>query len=733
MQCQKCHNHEANIKLNAVVNGQEMNMALCQNCYNEIMAAQGFGGGIPGQVPQGNLDDFFRSQFGAQQGPAQDYIHTDPEAENGKGGKIGGFLGKFGVNLTEKARKGELDPVIGRSKEVERVIEILNRRSKNNPVLIGEPGVGKTAIVEGLAQKIVNKEVPQKLHGKEVITIDMSSLVQGTGVRGQFEEKIQRLVDEVKKHGNVILFIDEFHQIVGAGSTGGNDSMDAGNILKPALARGEFQLIGATTLTEYRKIEHDAALERRVQPVMVEEPSIEDAIAILNGLQPKYEEYHHVEYTPAAIEAAVKMSDRYVMDRFLPDKAIDLLDEAGSKINLTLKFTDHEVIEERIQEGIKLKNEALESENFEQAAYYRDQVAKLEDQRNNPIEESTPIITEEIIAQIVEQKTNIPVGKLQEQEQNQLLNLEQQLNDKVIGQHEAAQKVTKAIRRKRVGLSRDGRPIGSFMFIGPTGVGKTEMSKQLAEEIFGSKDAMIRFDMSEYMEKHSISKLIGAPAGYVGYEDAGQLTEKVRRNPYSLILLDEIEKAHPDVLHSFLQVLDDGHLTDSQGRKVSFKDTIIIMTSNAGASDEASVGFGAAKDGKTHSVQDKLKNYFAPEFLNRFDAIIEFNSLSKENLLEIVDLMIDKVRVDISHLNLELEVDTKVKTKLVDLGFNPLMGARPMKRVVSEHIEDGIAEGYLTHPQTKKFKAIINEQDEIEVVPVIEIEEPQIMSANAQI
>jgi ATP-dependent Clp protease ATP-binding subunit ClpE len=625
-----------------------------------------------------------------------------------------GLLGEYGINITQMARDGEVDPVVGRDSEIKRVIEILNRRTKNNPVLIGEPGVGKTAVVEGLAQKIVDGDVPQKLMEKEVIRLDVASLVQGTGIRGQFEERIQKLIEEIKQAENVILFIDEVHEIVGAGAAG-DGNMDAGNILKPALARGELQMVGATTLNEYRIIEKDAALERRLQPVRVDEPSVEETIRILKGLQPRYEDYHHVKYTDEAIAAAATLSNRYIQDRFLPDKAIDLLDETGSKKNLTIQIVDPKTIEKKLQEAEEQKQAASREEDFEKAAYYRDQINKLQKMKERQIsEEETPVITEKDMEQIVEERTNIPVGELKEKEQTQLRNLADDLKAKVIGQDEAIDKVAKAIRRNRVGLGKQNRPIGSFLFVGPTGVGKTELAKQLAYEMFGSEESMIRFDMSEYMEKHSVSKLIGSPPGYVGYEEAGQLTEKVRRNPYSLILLDEVEKAHPDVLHMFLQILDDGRLTDAQGRTVSFKDTLIIMTSNAGTGKvEANVGFGAAREGITRSVLNQLNNYFTPEFLNRFDGIIEFKALSKENLLSIVSLMLHEVNQTLSQQKLHIDVPQDVQEKLVDLGYSATMGARPLRRTIQDQIEDGIAEFYLEHPQVHQLKAQLEDADKI--------------------
>ena len=660
--------------------------------------------------------------YGSQnRGPAQ----TPPPSQEK------GLLEEFGINVTEIARRGDIDPVIGRDDEIIRVIEILNRRTKNNPVLIGEPGVGKTAVVEGLAQKIVDGDVPHKLQGKQVIRLDVVSLVQGTGIRGQFEERMQKLMEEIRKREDIILFIDEIHEIVGAGSAG-DGNMDAGNILKPALARGELQLVGATTLNEYRIIEKDAALERRMQPVKVDEPTVEETIIILKGIQKKYEDYHHVQYTDAAIEAAATLSNRYIQDRFLPDKAIDLLDEAGSKMNLTLNFVDPKVIDQRLIEAENLKSQATREEDFEKAAYFRDQIAKYKEmQKKKVTDQDTPIISEKTIEHIIEQKTNIPVGDLKEKEQSQLIHLAEDLKSHVIGQDDAVDKIAKAIRRNRVGLGTPNRPIGSFLFVGPTGVGKTELSKQLAIELFGSADSMIRFDMSEYMEKHSVAKLVGAPPGYVGYDEAGQLTEKVRRNPYSLILLDEVEKAHPDVMHMFLQVLDDGRLTDGQGRTVSFKDAIIIMTSNAGTGKaEASVGFGAAREGRTNSVLGELGNFFSPEFMNRFDGIIEFKALSKENLLQIVDLMLDDVNKRLSSNNIHLDVTEKVKEKLVDLGYDPKMGARPLRRTIQDYIEDAITDCYLENPSEKDLKAVMTSKGKIVIKSKNKIETVESVESN---
>ena len=737
MLCQNCKINDSTIHLYTNLNGKQKQIDLCQNCY-KIIKTDPNNSLFKGMTDLNNRDfdpfgDFFNDLNNFR--PSN---NTPPIPQTQSGGGYGGnggygsqnrgsaqtpppsqekgLLEEFGINVTEIARRGDIDPVIGRDDEIIRVIEILNRRTKNNPVLIGEPGVGKTAVVEGLAQKIVDGDVPHKLQGKQVIRLDVVSLVQGTGIRGQFEERMQKLMEEIRKREDIILFIDEIHEIVGAGSAG-DGNMDAGNILKPALARGELQLVGATTLNEYRIIEKDAALERRMQPVKVDEPTVEETITILKGIQKKYEDYHHVQYTDAAIEAAATLSNRYIQDRFLPDKAIDLLDEAGSKMNLTLNFVDPKVIDQRLIEAENLKSQATREEDFEKAAYFRDQIAKYKEmQKKKVTDQDTPIISEKTIEHIIEQKTNIHVGDLKEKEQSQLIHLAEDLKSHVIGQDDAVDKIAKAIRRNRVGLGTPNRPIGSFLFVGPTGVGKTELSKQLAIELFGSADSMIRFDMSEYMEKHSVAKLVGAPPGYVGYDEAGQLTEKVRRNPYSLILLDEVEKAHPDVMHMFLQVLDDGRLTDGQGRTVSFKDAIIIMTSNAGTGKaEASVGFGAAREGRTNSVLGELGNFFSPEFMNRFDGIIEFKALSKDNLLQIVELMLADVNKRLSSNNIHLDVTEKVKEKLVDLGYDPKMGARPLRRTIQDYIEDAITDYYLENPSEKYLKAVMTSKGKIQI------------------
>ncbi|ELK21526.1 ATP-dependent Clp protease, ATP-binding subunitClpE [Anoxybacillus flavithermus TNO-09.006] len=669
MMCQVCKQKQANVFLHVQVNNEKQQLHLCDACYEKQKQQL--------KVPAGFHFDHFDQLFSDFFAPLTSESVSHVQQQQEQQPKRNGLLDQFGRNLTQLAKAGLIDPVIGREKEIERVIEILNRRNKNNPVLIGEPGVGKTAIVEGLALKIAEGSVPTKLLNKEVYVLDVASLVANTGIRGQFEERMKQLIAELQQRKNVILFIDEIHLLVGAGSAEG--SMDASNILKPTLARGELQIIGATTLKEYRQIEKDAALERRFQPVIVHEPTIEQAINMLKGIQPKYEQFHQVKYTDEAIHACVTLSHRYIQDRFLPDKAIDLLDEAGSKVSLKATPTNKEAIEQRLEQIRKEKEKAAQEENYELAAKLRTEELQLEKQLQQNGQAEQPVVDVIHIQQIIEEKTGIPVGKLQAEEQTKMKHLEENLAKKVIGQEEAVRKIAKAIRRSRAGLKAKNRPIGSFLFVGPTGVGKTELSKTLAEQLFGSKDAMIRLDMSEYMEKHAVSKLIGAPPGYIGHEEAGQLTEKVRRNPYSIILLDEMEKAHPDVQHMFLQILEDGRLTDSQGRTVSFKDTVIIMTSNAGT-----IGEG--------DLLQRLSLYFKPEFLNRLDAIVEFKPLEKAHMLQIVDLMLAELQRTLAEQHVTMTISDKAKEKLAELGYHPTFGARPLRRVIQEHVEDQIAD-----------------------------------------
>lgn len=622
-------------------------------------------------------------------------------------------LNQFGRDLTEMAREGKFDPVIGRDNEIERVIQILSRRTKNNPCLIGEPGVGKTAIAEGLAQKIVEGNIPEILKDKRVVTLDLSSMVAGAKYRGEFEERLKKALEEIRKAGNVILFIDEMHTIIGAGAAEG--AIDASNILKPSLARGEIQIIGATTLDEYRKhVEKDAALERRFQPITVGEPTVEEAIGILKGVRDKYEAHHRVKITDEAIVAAVKFSDRYITDRFLPDKAIDLIDEAGSKVRLK-SFTappDLKKLEEQFEKLRKEKEDSIRSQEFEKAARIRDEEQKLKSElekaKNEWYQKSqvkTDTVTEEHIAEVVASWTGIPVKKLAEEETERLMKMEDVLHQRVIGQEEAVKAVSKAIRRGRVGLKDPKRPVGSFIFLGPTGVGKTELCKALAEALFGEENSIVRIDMSEYMEKHSVSRLVGSPPGYVGYDEGGQLTEKVRRKPYSVVLFDEVEKAHPDVFNILLQILEDGRLTDSQGRTVDFRNTVIIMTSNVGArmiTEPKRLGFASPNEEKSKSYQDmknnvmgELKNTFKPEFLNRVDEIIVFHPLEETHIKQIVRLMLDSLTKRIQSNDIKLEVSDKAVDHLANKGYDMIYGARPLRRAIQSDVEDKLAEEIL--------------------------------------
>ncbi|WP_064091190.1 ATP-dependent protease ATP-binding subunit ClpC [Rossellomorea aquimaris] len=645
-------------------------------------------------------------------------------------------LDSLARDLTVIAREGSLDPVIGRSKEIQRVIEVLSRRTKNNPVLIGEPGVGKTAIAEGLAQQIIANEVPEILRDKRVMTLDMGTVVAGTKYRGEFEDRLKKVMDEIRQAGNIILFIDELHTLIGAG--GAEGAIDASNILKPSLARGELQCIGATTLDEYRKyIEKDAALERRFQPIQVNEPTAEESIQILKGLRDRYEAHHRVSITDEAIDAAVKLSDRYISDRFLPDKAIDLIDEAGSKVRLRSYTTPPNLkeLEAKLEEIRKEKDAAVQSQEFEKAASLRDSEQKLREEleetkntwKEKQGQENTEVTVEDI-AKVVSNWTGVPVSKLAQTETDRLLKLEEILHSRVIGQSEAVVAVSKAVRRARAGLKDPKRPIGSFVFLGPTGVGKTELARALAESMFGDEDAMIRIDMSEYMEKHSTSRLVGSPPGYVGYEEGGQLTEKVRRKPYSVVLLDEIEKAHPDVFNILLQVLEDGRLTDSKGRTVDFRNTVLIMTSNVGAQSLKSnkyVGFNI-QDGKQDykdmkgKVMEELKRAFRPEFLNRIDEIIVFHSLEKDHLKEIVTLMSNQLTNRLKDQDIHLELSLSAKEKIADEGFDPEYGARPLRRAIQKHVEDKLSEELLRGKVLTGQNILIDVEDNEFVVKVKE-------------
>lgn len=634
-------------------------------------------------------------------------------ARAGKRGNATPTLDSYSKNLTQLATAGKLDPVIGREQEIQRVIQILSRRTKNNPCLIGEPGVGKTAVVEGLAQMIASGDVPETIADKRVVTLDLSGMVAGSKYRGEFEERIKKVISEVVESGDVLLFIDEIHTIIGAG--GAEGALDASNILKPSLARGEIQLIGATTINEYRKyIEKDSALERRFQPVTVDEPTEEESVAILKGLRSRYEEHHKVEITDNALEAAVKLSSRYINDRFLPDKAIDLIDEAASKVRLQnyTKPDKIKVYEAEIDGLEEAKEEAIKKEAYEKAGEIkkkqeklREKIAQTMEKWQKDKESKKLIVSDNEIADVVSGWTRIPVRKLAEEESERLRNLEGILHQRVVGQEEAVTAISKAIRRGRVGLKDPKRPIGSFLFLGPTGVGKTELSKALSEAMFGTENALIRVDMSEYMEKHSVSKMIGSPPGYVGYDEGGQLSEKVRRNPYSVILFDEIEKAHPDVFNILLQVLDDGHITDAQGRKIDFKNTIIIMTSNAGAENIISpkrLGFGMVSDAKADytfmkdRVMDEVKRLFKPEFLNRIDEIIVFHQLTREHIKGIADIMLGTISKRCKEqLGIGLEATDSAKEHLIDKGYDDKYGARPLRRTIQNLVEDRMAEEML--------------------------------------
>jgi ATP-dependent Clp protease ATP-binding subunit ClpC len=644
-------------------------------------------------------------------------------------------LDEFGSNLTQLAAEGKLDPVVGRQKEIERVIQILGRRTKNNPVLIGEPGVGKTAIAEGLAQRIANKDIPDILEEKRVVTLDIGLLVAGTKYRGEFEERLKKIMDEIRQAGNVILVIDEVHTLIGAGAAEG--AIDAANILKPALARGELQCIGATTLDEYRKhIERDAALERRFQPVMVGEPSVEETIEILYGLRERYEQHHKLKILDEALEAAAKLSDRYISDRYLPDKAIDLIDEAGSRvrlINSQLPPAAKE-LDKELRQILKEKDDAVRAQNFDKAGELRDremeikaQIKAIASSKKADSTEDNPVVDSEEIAHIVASWTGVPVNKLTETESEKLLNMEDTLHQRLIGQEEAVKAVSRAIRRARVGLKNPNRPIASFIFSGPTGVGKTELTKALAAYFFGSEDAMIRLDMSEYMERHTVSKLIGSPPGYVGYNEGGQLTEAVRRRPYTVVLFDEIEKAHPDVFNLLLQILEDGRLTDAKGRTVDFKNTLLIMTSNIGSKviekGGGGLGFEFAED-KSESqynrirslVNEELKNYFRPEFLNRLDEIIVFRQLNKEEVTEIAEILLKDVFTRLTEQDITLQVTDKFKERLVEEGYNPAYGARPLRRAIMRLLEDVLAEEMLSGRVKDGDTALVDIDSEGKVV-----------------
>ncbi|AOM83972.1 ATP-dependent Clp protease ATP-binding subunit [Salisediminibacterium beveridgei] len=683
MKCQQCQQRDATILYRVSVNGQEQSAAFCPVCYEQLSKQEQMNHPHQGQ----GMSHQAGSPGSAAQGANPNGAPAQEQQER--------LLDTYGHDLTANAKKGLIDPVIGREGEIQQVAEVLNRRNKNNPVLIGEPGVGKTAIAEGLALKINEGDVPGKLKGKQIISLDVASILSGTSYRGQFEEKMKQIVKELEDSPDTILFIDEIHQIVGAGKTEG--STDAGNILKPALAGGQIQVIGATTFKEYRTIEKDAALERRFEPVTIHEPKVEDMIDILKGLAPKYEAYHGVTYSDEVLSACAELSHRYIQDRKMPDKAIDLMDVAGAKANLNSGKGTTEDIENRLAVIEKEKQQAAEEEQYEKAARLRQEELQLKDELDQAdrADEAETTITVADIQAIIEKKTGIPVQKLEQDEQTKLKHLADNLSERVVGQTEAVEAVAKAIRRGRAGFRREGRPIASFLFHGQTGVGKTELTRALAEEMFGDREAMLRLDMSEFMEKHTVSKLIGSPPGYVGHEEAGQLTERVRRRPYSIILLDEMEKAHPDVQHMFLQVLEDGRLTDSHGRTVSFKDTVIVMTTNA----------------------RPLESYFKPEFMNRIDRIVQFRELGETELEQIVRLMLKEV-IDHSHAqDVTITFTDEAVKWLADKGYDPKFGARPLRRTIQEHVEDLIVDAIIDGEKLGDVQVDVDEEaDQLKLV-----------------
>src|SRR6266852_6286787 len=738
MKCERCQKNPAGVRIDEIVNGKRVQHYLCRQCVDELMStAMNQSGGLDGQGnPDGAPFGFFSNNANAASSAGG--VNTATAEQRAKNSKTP-TLDQYGRDLTAEAAQGKLDPAAGRERELRRVITVLGRRQKNNPVLIGEPGVGKTAIVEGLARRINEGDVPSTLRNKRIVALNMGGMVAGAMFRGQFEQRIKSILEELRQADDVIVFIDELHTVVGAGAAEG--AVGAADMLKPALARGELRCIGATTLDEYRKhIEKDAALERRFQPVIVDEPSLEEAIEMLRIVRDNYELHHGVSITDESIEAAVKLSDRYINDRFLPDKAIDVMDEASSALHLeaiekgivspTL-ISDLEVELADIQAK---KEAAANAENYERAAMLRQQelltLAKLDKARSEAGGTVTLIVTPEHVAQIVENWTGVPVSQMLESERQNLRALEDDLRKRVIGQDEAISAVARAIRRSRAGLKDPKRPIGSFLFLGPTGVGKTELAKALAAELFGGEDAMIRLDMSEYMESHTVSRLFGSPPGYVGYDEGGQLTEQVRRRPYSVILLDEVEKAHPEVFNALLQIMDDGHLTDGQGRTVDFKNTVVIMTSNAGSIDlkrAVRIGFSTRKEEDERDEQHEamrskamegLKRMFRPEFINRIDQIVVFHSLGKNELYRIVDLLLAQVRSRLAEQKIELVVSDEVRDLLLREGYDEEYGARPLRRAIQTHVDDVLADavlaGTIVHGQVA---SLVVQDDKIAIEP----------------
>ncbi|HZR43313.1 MAG TPA: AAA family ATPase [Ktedonobacteraceae bacterium] len=713
MKCERCQKNPARVRVDQVIDGRRESHFLCQQCVDELMNTMGQMGGFEGMGTPGAPFGFSanNNKSASAAGGANTAV-AERQAKNSKTPT----LDQYGRDLTFEAAEGKLDPAAGRERELKRVITVLGRRQKNNPVLIGEPGVGKTAIVEGLARRIHEGNVPSNLRGKRIVSLNIGGMVAGAMFRGQFEQRVKSILEELRQAPEVILFVDELHTVVGAGAAEG--AVGAGDMLKPALARGELRCIGATTLDEYRKhIEKDAALERRFQPIMVDEPSVEEAIDMLLTVRPNYEAHHGVSITDEAVQAAVKLSDRYINDRFLPDKAIDVMDEAGSA--LRLEATEKGIVtptliadlEKELAAIQSEKEEAANSEDYERAARMRQQelviLEKLQKARSQADGAIALIITPEHIAQVVETWTGVPVSQMLESERQNLRNLEGDLRKRVIGQDEAISAVARAIRRSRAGLKDPRRPIGSFLFLGPTGVGKTELAKAISAELFGGEDNLIRLDMSEYMEPHTVSRLFGSPPGYVGYDEGGQLTEQVRRRPYSVILLDEVEKAHPEVFNSLLQIMDDGRLTDGQGRTVDFKNTVVIMTSNAGTSEmrrAASIGFSAKKDGDIRDEQheamrskamENLRRTFRPEFINRIDQIVVFHSLGKSQLYRIVDLLLSQVKGRLNDQGIDLVVNDEARDFLLQEGFDEEFGARPLRRAIQTYVDDVLADALL--------------------------------------